>query len=306
MRQIAWVVISASVALAVLSGGARSEPAGACDLHLRAGALIDGVTAQEGSAPGQDAGGGEVARKSVLRGMLFSALIPGLGEIYADGTRGYITGGIMAATDIFASLEYFTNNGKGDDRRKDYQQFGRSHYSRVRLERYVTDTVAYWSGSAALEHCRPGPTHDDELCGQEFAESFPLGGDGSDDFYQQIDADDRYVMGWDDWDPYQVLNNEVLWTSWNPGQAIPEGLPSTTAHREEYAGMREKANDYFSKADTYAWVMVIGRVVSMIDTAILVKIRNKDLAGFGTNPRLSFKVRSLGRPDFRVGLKVRF
>lgn len=306
MLRIACVAISAGFALAVLAGGARSEPAGAYDLHLAAGVLIDGVTAQEGTAPRQQVSERPVARKSVLRGMLFSALIPGLGEIYADGTRGYVTGGIMAATDIFASLEYFTNNSKGDDRKKDYEQFGRSHYSRFRLESYVMDTVAYWSGSAALEHCRPGPTYDDELCGQEFTESFPLGGDGSDDFYQQIDADDRYVMGWDDWDPYQVLNHEVLWTSWNPGQAIPEGLPSMTDHRDQYRGMREEANDFFSKADTYAWVMVVGRVVSMIDTAILVKIRNKDLAGFGTNPRLSFKVQSLGKPDFRVGLKVRF
>ena len=306
MRQLAFVVISAGLALAILGGRARSEPVRASDFHLRAGALIDGVNAQEGTAPLTDAPGEPAARKSIVRGMLFSALIPGLGEIYADGTRGYITGGIMAATDIFASLQYFSNNGKGDDRKRDYEEFAREHYRRVRLESYVMDTVAYWSGSAALEHCRPGPTHDDGLCAQEFAESFPLGGDGSDDFYQQVDTDDRYVMGWDDWDPYQVLNHEVLWTSWNPGQAIPQGLPSTTANRDEYSGMRENANDFFSKADTYAWVMVVGRVVSMIDTAILVKIRNKDLAGFGTNPRLSFKVRSLGRPDFRVGLKVRF
>ena len=70
--------------------------------------------------------------------------------------------------------------------------------------------------------------------------------------------------------------------------------------------MREEADDFYEKADRYAWIMVIGRVVSMVDAAILVKLRNRDLAGIGSNPRLTFKVNMHGSPDIKVGLKMRF
>ena len=316
MGKITYAVIALGVAVMFFSGSARSDSglvdasAADCDrgsdLDLKAGLLIDGITAQEGSGPVEARSEAPRGQKSVLRGMLFSALVPGLGEIYANGTRGYVTGGIMAAADIFASWQYFSNNSKGDDRKGDYERFAMEHYDADSLETYVVTVVARWSGSPDLQHCIPGPTYDNQLCLGEFAESFPLGATGSDDYYQQIGNDDRYVMGWDDWDPYQVLNHEVLWTSWNPGDPIPPGLPSTTANRETYNGMRDDANDFFSKADNYAWVMVIGRVVSMIDTAILVKLRNKDLAGLGTNPRLCFEVRSVAKPDFRLALKARF
>jgi hypothetical protein len=52
--------------------------------------------------------------------------------------------------------------------------------------------------------------------------------------------------------------------------------------------------------------MVIGRVVSIVDSAILVKLRNRDLAGFGGNPRLCFSVNPIGKLDMKLGLKVRF
>jgi hypothetical protein len=70
--------------------------------------------------------------------------------------------------------------------------------------------------------------------------------------------------------------------------------------------MKSEADDYYGNADRYAWVMVIGRVVSMIDAAILVKLRNRDLAAVGDNPRLTFKAGFKGGPNFKVGLKMRF
>jgi hypothetical protein len=70
--------------------------------------------------------------------------------------------------------------------------------------------------------------------------------------------------------------------------------------------MRKDADDYYSKADNFAWIMVIGRVVSMVDAAILVKLRNADLAGLGSNPRLTFDAKLSGNPNFKVALKMRF
>lgn len=305
-----WAIVSlaAAVALGALAGSARpegSEPAG---LDLRAGVLVAGISAQDGKVPVSPGSGGEArGGKSVVKGMFFSALLPGLGEIYADGTRGYVTGGLMMAADIFSSWQYFSNDSKGDDSKRDYRQFADQHYSSERFTVYVADTVARWSGCDELKHCRED-LYQQALCDQEINDVFRLADQRDDDYYQQIASDERYVMGWDDWDPYVLEKPEDQWTSWDCANAsgIPDGLPSTTGHLDEYRSMRAEADDFYSKADRFAWVMVIGRVVSMIDTAILVKIRNSDLAGLGTNPRLCFKADLGGSPDFRVGLKMRF
>lgn len=305
-----WVVaaLAAVVTLGALSGPVCSEASEPAELGLRAGILVGTVNARDDEGPlAAGTGGGAPGGKSVVKGMLFSALLPGLGEIYADGTRGYVTGGLMAAADIFSSWQYFSNDGKGDDSKREYRQFAGEHYSSDRFRVYVADTVARWSGCDELKHCRDD-LYQEEVCNQEIDDVFRLADQQDDDYYQQIASDERYVMGWDDWDPYALEKPEDRWTSWDCANAsgIPDGLPSTTEHLEQYRSMRAEADDFYSKADRFAWVMVIGRVVSMIDTAILVKIRNSDLAGLGTNPRLSFKVDLKGKPDLRVGLKMRF
>jgi hypothetical protein len=294
-----------------MASQASTEPPGLSGLSLRAGLLVGDVDAPTDDSRTLAGGGtGAPGEKSVVRAMLLSALLPGLGEIYAGGTRGYATGGAMAAVEVFSIWGYVSNNRSGNDEKSRYRTFGNLHYSRDSLYDYVEGVIAPWSGSSELSSCRhstiPPDTYDRDKCLEQLHTSFPLSANGSDDFYQQIGADDRYLMGWDDWQPDSIANHEVKWTGWNPGDPIPDGLPSTTEHRQQYRQMRERADDFYAKSDRFAWVMVIGRVVSMIDTAILVKIRNRDLAGLGTNPRLSLKVDVAAQPRFRVGLKTRF
>ena len=88
---------------------------------------------------------------------------------------------------------------------------------------------------------------------------------------------------------------------WGTGHAI---LVAKDVIDEPFAVIN--ADDYYGKADRFAWIMVIGRVVSMVDAAILVKLRNRDLTGFGTNPRLTFNAKLSGDPNFKVALKMRF
>jgi len=314
---------SAGLLLACLAGAASVVwsaepgplPAAPDDLDLRAGLLIDGITAGgDGEQPvlggGGGGGGGAPGEKSVVRAMLLSALVPGLGEVYAGGTRGYAVGGAMAALDAFSIWRYLANNQDGDDQKNLYQEFAGSHYSRDSLYEYVEAIVAPWSGYPELDKCRhsstPPDTYDPVVCVEQMEAAFPLSPTGSDDYYQQISGDDRYMMGWDDWDPYAVPNHEVYWTGWSPGDPMPEGLPQTTDNLEEYRRIRGRADDFYSASDRFAWIMVIGRVVSMVDTAILVKLRNRDLAALGTNPRFTVKADLLGHPTLRVGLKLRF
>jgi hypothetical protein len=295
-------------------GDARCEPSAGGDLVAKAGLLVGGLQAQGDRDQPIEAGGAPppAGEKSAVRAMLLSAILPGLGEVYAAGTRGYVTGSMMAATDVFSFWQYLSNNDKGDTRKQEYRSFAGVHYSRTRLNAYALNTIAVYSGSDALGFCRPGPTQDDVKCTQQIDDSFPLSIQDDNDFYQQIDVEDRYIFGWDDWTTEGLENPETRWTGWNPGDPVPDvflrdeaGRPRSL-NRATYRGMRQDADDFFSKADKFAWVMVIGRMVSIVDSAILVKIRNRDLAGFGTNPRLCFVVDPMGKADMQLTLKVRF
>jgi hypothetical protein len=298
--------------LTTLAGGALVAAACTCalgstdNLELRARVSIGRLVAGDGPGqPVESESGFETKPKSVARAMLLSALLPGMGQIYADGTRGYVTGAAFATVDVFSIWQYFSNNGKGDDRKGDYERWAKQYYSRTKFNDYVEDTIAVFSGAEEFSFCQPGPTKDPEECQRQIEEVFPLSKESGATYYEQIGTDDRYIFGWKDW--AGGPNHEELWIDWDPYSPLPEGIRNIgSAKRDEYRRMRQEADDFFSKADRYAWIMVIGRVVSMIDAAILVKLRSKDLVGLGGNPRLTFNASLSGDPRLRVGVKVRF
>ena len=92
-------------------------------------------------------------RKSVARAMILSALLPGLGQIYAGGKRAYIVGGTMGTIDLFSVWKYVDNNSKGDDKKSEYEKWAQDHYSRSRFEENVCDTVSVFSGYEDLTPC---------------------------------------------------------------------------------------------------------------------------------------------------------
>jgi hypothetical protein len=256
--------------------------------------------------PVSEGSGESVERKSVARAMILSAVLPGLGQIYAGGRRGVISGGAMAATDVFSIWRYFANNAKGDDKKGEYEDWSRDHFSRDRFERYVRDTVVVYSGYEEFDICTDGSIYDSAACWENIDMVFPLSETGSGAYYEQLDIDDRFVFGWDDWDPYGIENHEDFWVDWDPFEELPSGLPQMTTNRQVYQQIRSEAEDFYGKADRWAWIMVIGRVVSMVDAAILVKVRNRDMTGFGGNPRLTFHPKFGKDPGFRITLKLRF
>lgn len=243
-----------------------------------------------------------VKPKSTLRAMLLSALMPGLGQMYVGGRRGYLTGGVLFGIDVISIYKYVDLNSDGDDRRDAYRHYAESHYSRDALGTYIREEIA--QDNTEFAFCEEGgDSYDPEKCDSVLHYYFPLVDD--DHFYEQIDRDDRFVFGWDDWEgagsgsPYD-------WTTWDPDSEIPEAIETRTVHRLIYKSMRNEANEAYSSADKFAWIMLIGRVVSVVDALILTRIHNSQIASLGSNMNLSFQVKSITGPAFRVGVKMRF
>jgi hypothetical protein len=99
---------------------------------------------------------------------------------------------------------------------------------------------------------------------------------------------------------------ENAWNTWDPNSRIPEVVETETARRLTYRDMRNEANDTYSSADKFAWLMLITRVVSVVDALILTRIHNSQIASLGSSMNLSFQVKSITDPAFKVGVKMRF
>ncbi len=245
------------------------------------------------------------AERSIGKAILLSALIPGLGQIYIGEKRGMFTGVAMVATDAFAIWRYAYNRSEGDSWKKDYQSWGRAHYRSSRFWKYVRDTVVVYSGYEGFGRCTDATIYDSTECWKAIERAFYLGEEGSDTYFDQIGRDPIYIFGWDDWNPYTIPNHEDSWTGWEPGMSLPERLPDTTSHRNHYNHLRDMADKSYGRAKAYAWVMVIGRVVSMIDAAMMIKMRNVEIGSLQLAPRLMLGRRSQGE-GFNLTLALRF
>jgi hypothetical protein len=300
------------VFLLIIAAGAMVLPDARCGeidmfrLNARRclGSVTDGAETEETLISTEAEG---YTRKSVAGAMLLSAAVPGLGQMYAGGTRGYAVGGTMLAVDALAVSQYFSNNSKGDDAKDEYERFADAHYDREDFYGYVRDIVVVYSANEDFNSCTVPGEYDSSECWGAIDDAFPLSDSDDALYYEQIGVEDNYVFGWDDWDAEGVVEpHPEWWYGWRPSEQFPDGIPSSSLNRDRYNDMRENADDYYSKADRFAWIMVIGRVVSMVDAAILVKLRNSDLAGLGSNPRLTFDASLSGDPNFKVALKMRF
>jgi len=294
------------IVLALITGLVGTASANRVEFNVKAKMMIRYLEDEERSGgttftkqPGR-------THKSAARAMLLSAILPGLGQIYAGGTRGLVSGGLMATADVLSIWRYLVNDGKGDDFKSDYELWARSHYDIDRFLHYVRDTVVVESGYEGFGQCTNDAIYDSAACWDAIDLVFPLADEGSPAYYDQIGMDEMFVFGWDDWDPYDVSNLEDVWLDWAPYKGLPDSLPSSSPNKDHYNYLRKQADDFYSRADRYAWIMVIGRVVSMIDAAILVKLQNRELAALPGSPRLTFVPKFGRNPGFKLGLKVRF
>ena len=283
------LALCATILAAGACAAGEAEAGGRVAFHTYLRTTLKGIESpQEPDASVRHTQDDEVKPKSTLRAVLLSALMPGLGEIYVGGRRGYVTGGVLVGIDLVSIYKFYDYNNQGDDLRTEYRDYAHRYYDRVRFEAYVKDTVA--AVNSNFEYCHIGDQYDPVKCDSLVDYYFPLADD--DDFYEQIDVMDRFAFGWTDWvhDPAYVN----YWNQWeDPEGPIPSGIETETARRLTYRSMREEANDAYASADRFAWIMVIGRVVSMVDAMILTRAHNSKIASLGSNMNLSFQVKSI-------------
>lgn len=212
--------------------------------------------------------------------LLYSALLPGLGEV----TMGYEKRGIvLMAMEAAAWTGYFVKHSDGIDERHAYEAFADDHWN---MDKWISD----------FPNINATSLQDIEDYGKASSGSgvwpgyipFVPKSEDKQHYYENLGKYDWYISGWEDWDP--------------------AGVPYArdTDLRTEYRAMRAKSNNSLDAANEFLWVSVAARAFSLVETAILIHNRRADEAGGGGGSPVSFRARPRGYTGGEVALEVRF
>jgi hypothetical protein len=206
-------------------------------------------------------------KKQIGRGLLFSLIVPGTGQLYAGPWwRAVPWIAVEAASwTVFAIYE-----SKGQDKTNEFQHFADTHFSRARYKQ-AEDSLKDINGG----ELPPNFTH-------------TLPSENNQQYYEMIGKYlSQFGYGWDDA------------TGDNPDGPTLE-FDGTTANFYYYAGMRGDANDLLHVANIGMEVVLVNHILSALDAALLVRLHNRQIekAG-GIGQYLRYEHREINGADAR-------
>jgi hypothetical protein len=227
-----------------------------------------------------------VERKSPARAFLYSALLPGLGELYVGSPRGYVFLGVEAATWI----TYASYKSSGNDREDEMFGFADGHFS---IDAFSQNCVG-----------QPG-----QPCSEALAqvENFYL--NDLPEYYEIISKNPIYKPGWgvsvDSQGDFTYENgpppNEGTddFRAWVSNQAAEQD-----EHYASYNELRDDRNSLDKTARNMTMVALVNHLVSAWDAFALARGFNANLPG---ETEMKVKLRtSLGNPGASLTFKRHF
>ncbi len=212
---------------------------------------MDNLYEEEEEAP--------TGRKSVLKAFVYSAVVPGAGQLYTGSKVKAVTFfGIEAAT----WAGYLIFHGKGNDKTNFFNDFADLHWSEARYTSFLFDNFQVYDDESAV----------DDYGNLVFTHHLP--DTKTQQYYEMIGKYNQFVFGWDDVDP------AIPRTYVNLSTAISD-------HRVEYEGLRHDANVMYGRATASLIVMMANHVISGAEAALAAKHHNSKVQE--GEQRLSFR-----------------
>ena len=229
----------------------------------------------------------EASAKQSYWPVLYSALVPGVGEI----TMGYEKRGIaLIALDVLAWTGYFVKHDEGLDERDEYEAYADQYWSE---RKFIDDhPLIYPLPDQTLEYLEEQGQAVSGSGGDWWTGYIPYVSKEEDKqhYYENLGKYDWFVSGWSDYDP-----------------TIDPPL-AESAQRETYRAMRAESNDDLDQANSFIWVSLAARVFSIAETAIIVHNRREEgaqsSAAFDSPVALRAKAR--GFDGGELALEIRF
>ncbi len=219
-------------------------------------------------------------KKSLFLAGLFSAVVPGTGELY---TGNYWQSALFLGIEAASWIINAKYNKKGDDQTAFYKSYADEHWSVMRyatwvesnLDKIVPDQTnidkcrvlfqsLYKSGNLPQEKINWDKLNEIERIigsgggkGQAFSHTLPKYGDQQ--YFELIGKYPQYSQGWDDSD--QNSNGDFY--------------DRVTQNFRYYSSERGKANEFYNTASTFASIIVLNHLVSAIDAVLMAHFHNK-------------------------------
>ncbi|MCP4703880.1 MAG: hypothetical protein GY865_04655, partial [candidate division Zixibacteria bacterium] len=200
----------------------------------------------------------EYTYKSPKKAFLYSLIIPGWGQRYAESSILKTVGFLLIEAGSWGG--YFSNHNKGNDKTTEYQAYANIHWTEGDTtgadytdpenpiySNLDPDTYRGWLLSTY------GSVNEHEIDVTGITESLPS--TKTQQYYEMIGKYPQFVGGWDD---YVVDSN-------------------TTAHSVYYMGQRKIANDYLDNANTMMVVSMLNHLISAFDAALSANRHNKKI-----------------------------
>lgn len=198
------------------------------------------------------------AMKKPAIGGLFSAVVPGTGEMYAGS---WWKGALFLGAEVALWVGYAHYADKGQEWDDVFHVYADQHWSEPK----------YWVFIAQKANVQGVDENNyqnylEALRTYEHANySHGLHVDKDQQYYEMIGKYDQFVQGWDD---------------------FIEGQTVLTPNRNHYLDMRNSSNQQFKKASTCAMITVANHVLSAFDAALTINKENRKLeAKFRTGLR---------------------
>lgn len=190
--------------------------------------------------------------KSPSKAFLFSAVVPGTGELYAGAKRGLF----FVAAEVAFWATYFVVHGQAEDLKQDYVDFVDSHIL------FEEDSPASSTKAWTLE--------DYEHATQSDNWHYVY----TEDNGKPIDRVGKYY--WDDL-PQDLINE--------PG-GVPLSESQSPARVDAY-NQRGSMNDKFKRAKTFLGLVILNHIVSAVDARIAASIHNDRISQISLHPTVS-------------------
>jgi len=215
----------------------------------------------------EEGNGGQT--KSVTRSVIYSAVVPGLGQAYA---KSYIKAGLFAAVEITAWAVNIHYDKLGDDKNAEYERFGDQNWSEQRYWSYIyytlkdqgiegfpdyeNDIVDDYAGRPIIQNWQQA---EQELKIYEsgyirgFTHSLPE--TKTQQYYEMIGKYPlQFGRAWED-------------ASFSPGQA--------TAKNIRYTNLSKDAENLYDKAGYGSMAALINHLISAVDAGFTTRRYNR-------------------------------
>ncbi len=243
-------------------------------------------------------------KKDARKAMLFSMLVPGAGQFYAD--RSAITTYIFPIVEVALIGGMIYYNSRGNSKTDDYEKYANGEDVTINFGGYeYTGTRYNRSFQTVVQNTVIGSFANDIYDG----EFFRLDPTDTQHFYEDIGKYNKYIYGWADW--YHVFAadatgsyvldqpeyaNAWIWSDGQPheirwlgnyaindidaitgqpgsnSQPVSPDSPLASPMRRKYIKMRQDAESEYNVARTLGFMMALNHVVSGIDA---IRVTNR-------------------------------